>query len=157
MTPDLPLNKHEFRARYGEKIRVNVDWQRFMADDDIVLRPLTLQLPRDLSRLWTPWFPGGGSHHPADPSAAPLSVLGAASDLDLLGEHGSAIREHLERHRDRDFEAPAVAFPHDRYLLLDRNHRAVAAAVREASVSLHLAVIVTPEEIHILTDVPRLD
>jgi hypothetical protein len=157
MIADLPSNKHEFRARYGEKIRVNVDWRRFMDDDAIVLRAVTLQLPRDLPRLWTPWFPGGGSHHPSDPNAAPLSVLGAASDLDLLGDHAAKIRERLDRVENDEFDAPAVAFPNERYLLLDRNHRAVAAAVKKSELPLHLVVIVTPPDVHILTDVPRLD
>ena len=157
MEADLPLNKHEFRARFGEDIRVNVDWRRFMADDDIVLRPALLRIPHDLPCLWTPWFPGGGSHHPSDPDAAPLSVLGAAADIDLLGEHADMVRKHIAEDDDEDFEAPAVAFPRGRYLLLDKNHSTVAAAVKNKELMLHLAVIVTPANVHILTDLPRLD
>jgi hypothetical protein len=157
MDGDIPLSKHQFRARYGDKIRVNVDWQRFMADERIVLRPAVLRLPHDLACLWTPWFPGGGSHHPSDPAAAPLSVLGAAADLDLLGEHGEGVREHIERDDHEAFDAPALAFPRGRHLLLDRNHSTVAAAVKQTERILHLAVIVTPPDVHILTDLPRLD
>ena len=157
MDADIPLSKHQFRARYGEDIRVNVDWKRFMADDDIVLRPAVLRIPHDLPCLWTPWFPGGGSHHPSDPGAAPLSVLGAAADIDLLGEHADKVRKHMAEDGDEDFDAPAVAFPRGRYLLLDGNHRTVAAAAREKALRIHLAVIVPPANVHILTDLPRLD
>lgn len=157
MDADIPLSKHQFRARYGEDIRVNVDWKRFMDDDDIVLRRAVLRLPHDLACLWTPWFPGGGSHHPSDPHATPLSVLGAAADLDLLGEHGDDVRKHIERDDEQDFDAPAVAFPRGRYLLLDKNHSTVAAAVKQNERQLHLAVIVTPPNVHLLIDLPRLD
>ena len=149
------MNKDEFIARFRPTIRVNLDWSMFK-EDNTTLFSVTLNLPREINRLWTPWFPGGMSHHFADPSAEPLSALGAASDITLLGSHEQGIRHCIERINDDDIEAPAVAFPRQRYLLLDQNHHIVAAAVKELHVRLQLSVIVPPLGKHILTDVPAL-
>ncbi len=149
------MNKVEFREQFGPNIRVNVDWKLFQQDDVTLVEP-TLSLPRDSNRLWTPWFPGGASHHPADACAEPLSVLGAASDISLLGTHEPAIRSVMARIEECELFAPAVALPRGRYLLLDGNHHIVAAVLLELAVIVRLAAIVVPRGRNILVDIPAL-
>lgn len=149
------MNKDEFLARFRCTIRVNVDWAMFK-EESVRLLPVTVKLPQELNRLWTPWFPGGLSHNPSDPAAEPLSALGAASDISLLGSHEQGIRHCMDRISGEDIEAPAVLFPRERYLLLDQSHHILAAALKELHVNVHLSVIVPPAGKHILIDVAAL-
>ena len=150
------MNKDEFRLRFGEKIRVNVGWKRY-AEDDVRIIERKLALPDDLNVLWTPWYPGGSSHHLSGPDAEPLSVLGAASDLTLIGSHAEGVKTCLEKLGDGAVEAPAIALPRGRYLLLDQNHHLTALAVRMRPVALSLFIIDAPAHARLLTDIRAFD
>ena len=149
------MNKHEFRLRFGNDIRVNVNWKRF-AEGDVELRERVLALPEQLNILLTPWYPGGASHALA-PGAEPLSVIGAASDLSLIGTHADGIETCLNKMRATDFEAPAIRVSRGRYLLLDQNHHVTALAINKLPVTLKLFVIEAPHDVNLLTDIRAFD
>jgi|SRR5581483_7879698 len=136
------MDKAEFRRRHGDRIQVVVDWERF-AGPEWRIEELALSVPADLGKLWTPWRRKTKPAEPGDPP--PLSVVQAASDAEVMRDADHRLAKQLARWQDGvTLELPAFALPDGMLLLLDGNHKVVAAAVRRGSAALKLAVIRGP-------------
>jgi hypothetical protein len=150
------MQKSAFIERFRDDIRVRVDWQAFLTEPWTV-RCERVHLPEALQRLWTPWYPNAAGGPPAaDPTAWPLSVSEAAANRHRLGRNQDSLDKHVAAWRDDALiQAPAYALPRGGYLLLDRNHRVVAGALRHGAATLELAVIEGPPGASLLPDLPR--
>ena len=135
---------------------MKLDWQRFEAAS-VSVRTVHLQLPRDLSLLWTPWRSVLGDGESREGHAAPASVLAVAGDLAIAGRHAAGVHAKEQTVGSADLEAPALEMSQGRYLLLDGNHKVVAAATRQIPLQLMLFVIAKPVEMHLLTDIAPFD
>ncbi|HEX6832757.1 MAG TPA: hypothetical protein VF132_04405 [Rudaea sp.] len=131
------MDKRKFEETYREKLRPAFDWDAFESDAWEV-RKVRLKLPRDAARVVTPWFPEGRPQ--------PLSVAEAAANQELIGDERRTLFAHADELVDgAEIAAPAFALGDERYLILDHNHRAVAAVALERSVSLKLHVVCGPD------------
>ena len=148
------MDKEDFKARFQSVIRVRMDWHAFDSPEVVVQRE-QLALPRQLDRLWTPWYVGGTDGPPPQtPEAEPLSVNEAARDVERLGHNGPGVHRHVQEGDARDYEAPALQMADGRFLLLDRNHHTVAAAILGSAVTVTLAVVRPTGGRRMLLDLP---
>ncbi len=150
------MEKREFCERFASQIRVKLDWQRF-EEASVSIRVIHLQLPRDLDLLWTPWRSVLGDGESHEGHTAPASVLAVAGDLAVAGHHAGGVRAKEQTVGSADLDAPALEISGGRYLLLDGNHKVVAAAIRELPLQLKLFVISKPADMHLLTDIAPFD
>lgn len=150
------MEKEEFYERFASEIRVKLDWQRFQ-DSGVHIRMIHLQLPRDLQLLWTPWRSVVGDGESHEGHSAPASVLAVAGDLGVAGRHAAGVRDKEQTVGSADLEAPALELPQGRYLLLDGNHKVVAAAVRQIPLQLKLFVISKPADMQLTPDIAPFD
>lgn len=150
------MDKEKFRRKYEAKIRPCVDWDLFEHGTTGV-HEVTLQLPDDLGVLWTPWYRGGSAGPPPEmPHAEPMSVLDAAARLHELGHNAPGVHRHVAEHDTEPFGAPALQISRGRYLLLDKNHHTVAAAVLGTRVRAELAVVSVAPGTRLIRDLPPL-
>lgn len=122
-------------------ITVQLCWSALPIDTEIKNRVLNnLGELRDLRTAW--YFPQDNeSIDYLDAKKENLRVGSVAADLDLVPRHKGRIEEWVEKIRCErtNLIFPAYALPNSEYLLLDGNHRAVAAAICETlPVTLHI-------------------
>ncbi|MFF8591192.1 hypothetical protein ACF061_07055 [Streptomyces sp. NPDC015220] len=130
------MDLEDFAARFRADIRARLDWRR-LAEVRAGVRVETLS--RDtagqrLAELFTVWYvdPAGGEGSWGAPGSRPLRVEAADRALpDWPGEREGAVsalaRAFAEGAGPLPLTLPAYRVDEARYLLLDGNHRAVAA------------------------------
>jgi hypothetical protein len=138
------MGKKGFERRYREHIRVAFNWNAF-GDDAWTVDAVQLSLPRDAAKLWTPWnIPRGrAATHSLGHT---LSLREVIEDPSLIGDEQDTLFKHENELVDGvRIDAPAFALSGGRYLVLDHNHRIVAASLLQRTALLDLAVVSGPD------------
>jgi hypothetical protein len=147
------MNKTEFRQRYGQAIRMCFNWARFNAEAGIDVG----QADSDLNSLFVPWYidgQGGFTNWDAT-GATPLTVSQAALRLSSLSQHSQATIGHWVKEYQsgkKPERTPAYALPDDHYLVLDGNHRLIAAHLAGVNGTFGLDVVRGPIDDGIVFD-----
>lgn len=143
------MQPHEFCHHFRNNIRVQLDWKQFCSSS-WPIEHLDLAVPSDSANIYTPWYAlaSGKACNYADPGAQPQSVALAAVNPELLSCHGvSSIAPSNEA-----LLLPAYRLSNGAVLLLDGNHRVVAAQATSVAVPLALFVIHGPMCSSVLPD-----
>lgn len=139
-----------FFSIFSSDIRVAIDWKLLM-----LCRPKVFikkyKLPVDSDLLWTPWYVN--SH--GEPrlffhkDAHPVSVKSASRNEKIISHYNvqKFSLGYLER-----IKFPAYKLRHDMILLLDGNHRTVAAVKEKCLMKVSALVIDGPLDGNIIPD-----
>lgn len=135
------MQAQEFCRRFRGDIRVCFDWDKFCTE----LWPIevvSFQLPNDGSSLFTPWYalPDG--------TVCPFNAAGAIpQSLEVAAANDALCKSHQVaewRGSSQTIEAPSYELPDGKVLLLDGNHRAVAAQKSHRPIALTAFVVCGP-------------
>lgn len=136
------MDLRNFFQRYGmPAITVQLRWDKLTNNTEI--EEVHLNILDELSALRTAWYAPQDNESTDFESAEKdnLTVGSVAADLDLVPNHKGRIEQWIQvvRCEKPSLVFPAYGLPNAEYLLLDGNHRAVAAAICEAlPVTLHV-------------------
>lgn len=159
--PSMPTPE-EYQTKFGEAIRVGLNWERFLAEKWPVER-VVLVSETDLGRCFTPWYVGKAGEELAydHPHAVPMSLTDVPKAFAILNDERKAdIQEKIDGFRGEPspvrFIAPTYAMPDNRYFVLDKNHRLSALALSGKPFEVELWNIQGPFEKECLLDLDFL-
>lgn len=136
------MNLQKYKDTYKSEIRMQICWAKIANDTAVD----TIKLDRidDVAALHTAWyFPqvDGGTDY-LDSEKRNLKVGEVAGNLGMVAAHEEDIKcwlQELCSSNNSPLVFPAYRLPDDEYLLLDGNHRVVAAVVVEKlPITLHV-------------------
>ncbi|MFD7534725.1 hypothetical protein [Streptomyces sp. NPDC059819] len=147
------MDLQQFATRFRDDIRVMIDWTQ-LADANTYVSVRTLareEARRHLARLFTVWYtsPEGEDSLWIRPGSQPLRVGEAGRTAQRWPEvrtHAVAdlVQAYTAAPEPVPLNIPAYAVDDGRFLLLDGNHRAVAAHRAGAAVRLTLFALHGP-------------
>ncbi|MFF3513463.1 hypothetical protein [Streptomyces sp. NPDC002573] len=141
------MELNDFAARFRPDIRAKLDWERLATfSAPVRVESLTQgEAQRRLADLFTVWYvaPAGTDSTWNAPGSRPLRVAAAERTLLSWSERRrdtvtALARAFTEGPGPLRLTLPAYRVDEERYVLLDGNHRAVAA--HQASVDMHLTL-----------------
>lgn len=151
----------DFTTRFGPGIRARLDWPRLAGTRPHVHVETLVgdAAKRSLARLFTVWYTdSAGADTPWDtPGSRPLRVATADRTLRTWPDNRrltvtTLTRAYADGPGPVSLTLPVYRVGEDRHVLLDGNHRAVAAHRADAEVCLTLCSLTGPVRESILPD-----
>lgn len=133
-----------FKTLFGESVRTWMDWDA-VGEDNASVEDRVITAREDVGELWTVWHvdPEGNPGEWSEPQNKPLQVSEAAVH-DWPEDRRAKIERMREQFTDEKDEPVVMALPAyragDEFIVLDSNHRLIAAYLAEVPLRI-LAVI----------------
>ncbi len=143
------VSSTEFHAKFRADVRVNFNWKRFLESEWLV-EVRNFLLPRDAGRIYTSWYleSDGAVCGYNSPGALPQSVEAVVQSPELMRQN--AVRSQYES--KEGLVVPAFAVEENVVILMDGNHRVVAAHAGGCEHSIVAYVVNGPIDEAVLAD-----